>query len=161
MIAGFDPTVGSVALVGLGGVLTAFVWYAFGTPYAIAAGHVVLLGLFPDGIDRSSFVLAETAFVTMLLVSAPRTSRPYRFAAVAIAGTLGVTGTAWLALETGSLRLATGALFAVLGLATYGVHRYELVRLGLVSESTDSPDEGVDTDEPTTADANATGSTQL
>lgn len=168
MIAGIDPTVGSIALVGLGGVLTALVWYGFGTPYAIAAGHVVFLALVPDGLDRSSLVLVETAFLTMLLVAATRTSRPGRFAFVAVAGTAGLAGTAWIALETQPLWLATVALFAVIGLATYGLHRYELVRLGLVSEAAEpiDPSDGdteteieteTETDPRTTTNANVRG----
>ncbi|MCU4741566.1 hypothetical protein OB955_10750 [Halobacteria archaeon AArc-m2/3/4] len=164
LLASLGPSVDPIALVGLGGVLTALVWYIFGTPYAIAVGHVVLMALFPDGIDPLSFVLAETVFLAMLLVAAIRTSRPIRFASVAIVATLVLAGTAWVTLETQTqtqpLWVAAVALVGVGCLAVYGLHRYELVRLGLVSEaaeSVESADPGSGTDRQTTTGHNTRG----
>ncbi|ELZ06004.1 hypothetical protein [Natrialba asiatica] len=124
-LAGFRGTIGALA--------TAAVWYAAGTPYAIALGHVALLALAPAGIDSHSrsLVVIEAAFVFLLLVAVPRTAsgNRVRHAAAVIGGiaVLGATAwTVWLPLEQ-PLWIATGAVIAVLACCGYILHRYELV----------------------------------
>lgn len=116
------------------GIAAVAVWYAAGTPYAIALGYVALVGLFPNGIDPTSFAVTTAGFGALVLASAPPTARngsrvPIRYAATALAsaGTLGAV--AWLAVGPAGrpLWLAAAATLAVLGCGVYGLHRYGLV----------------------------------
>ncbi|WIV68858.1 hypothetical protein [Natrialbaceae archaeon AArc-T1-2] len=111
-----------------------------GTPYALAVGHLWLVGLFPNAIDPVSFLIVETAFVAVLLAPATRARSPVRFAAMTAAAVLTFAGVAWLTLEYAAqpLWLVAMTLAGAVALASYALHRYELVVLGLVDE--DGPD---------------------
>ena len=131
------------------GVATAAVWYALGTPYALAGGHVALPALFPDGIDPFAFAVVELAFLAVLVGAALATSRPLEQAAIVLASALVLGGVAWLVFLEGSLALAAAALLAVVALGAYAIHRYERLRLGLLeapsNDSRPTPPEDTDT----------------
>jgi hypothetical protein len=116
------------------GLTTALVWYALGTPYAIAAGHVLLVALFPGEIDPIAVVVVEAAFVTLLVAPLLRTARPIRLLVLTLS-TAGILGAiAWLTLESQSPWLAAVLTVGVLALGAYGWYRYGLVALGLVDD---------------------------
>jgi len=155
---------GAVAgpLGALAGIATALVGYLFGIPYALAAGHVALVASFPDGIDPLPFVIVEVTFIAVLLAPVPWTESPGRITLVAITSTLTLAGAAWLIVDSQSLYLAAATVIVLLAIASYGLHRLELVRLGLVPDredgkqarqnDTDQTDESItDTDTDTTA----------
>lgn len=127
----------------LAGLAIAATWYGFGTPYAIAATAVLLVGLFPNGIDVFSFVLGTAGIVLLILSEAARTRRRIRTGAVALASIAVLGGVGWGALEAWSLWIAVSGTLVVLAFLCYGLHRYELVVLGLVSDDRSS---GVDSD---------------
>ncbi|WP_323174547.1 hypothetical protein [Natrialba sp. PRR66] len=145
-LAGHRGTIGALA--------TAAVWYAVGTPYAIALGHVVLLTLAPASIDSHfrALVGIEAAFVFLLLVAVPRTAsgNRVRHAAAVLGGiaVLGVTAwTVWLPLAQ-PIWVAAGAVFVVLACCGYVLHRYELVVVREVAKP-DATDLGTDPGEAT------------
>ncbi|SDD43414.1 hypothetical protein [Natrinema hispanicum] len=155
---------GAVAgpLGALAGIATALVGYLFGIPYALAAGHVALAASFPGGIDPLPFVIVEVTFIAVLLAPVPWTESPGRITLVAITSTLTLAGAAWLIVDSQSLYLAATTVIVLLAIASYGLHRLELVRLGLVPDredgkqahqtNTDQTDESTtDTDTDTTA----------
>ncbi|WP_254807772.1 hypothetical protein [Natronosalvus amylolyticus] len=49
------------------GLLTAATWRAFGVPFAIAVGHVVVVGLVPNGLGIVSLLVFEGAFLAIVL----------------------------------------------------------------------------------------------
>jgi len=65
-----------------------------------------------------------------------------------------LAGVAWLVLGTQSIRLAAIAVLVLLGIGAYGLHRLELVRLGLVPESDDG-DAATPLETEPTADSSA------
>lgn len=118
------------------GVGIAAVWYVLGTPYAIAVGHLLLVPLFPSGIDVISVVLVETGFLILLVAPLIRTTAPLRVASIAIVTTLWVAGLAWLLLRWHPLWVVATVTVGQLGLACYGLYRYGLVSFGLVDDQT-------------------------
>lgn len=134
----------------LAGITTAVVGYALGTPYALAAGHVALVAAVPNGIDPLSFVIVEAAFVAVLLAPMRRTASPGRIALVAVISAIALAGTAWLVVDSQSIWVAATAVLALLAIGAYGLHRLELVRLGLVPETDDGdPSRATDVESPT------------
>ncbi|MHC3436909.1 hypothetical protein ACYJ1Y_02155 [Natrialbaceae archaeon A-gly3] len=110
--------------------------WILGASYAIAVGHVLLVGLFPDGIDLPSFVLFEGVFLLVVLAAARDTSSPSRFVAAALVGVLVLGGMAWLVLRSGPLWLAALLTLSVLALAVYGLRRYGRLELEAASGPT-------------------------
>ena len=124
------------------GLATALTWYVLGTPYALAAGHVVLAAAFPDGIDAATFLLVELAFVAVLLAAVVRSKTAVGDALAVLATAAAFVGIGWLVAGAQPLWIAAGTLLIAVALAAYALHRYELVRLGLVPEidsDADSP----------------------
>lgn len=126
------------------GLATAIAWYAVGTPYGVALGHVALVALFPEGIDRVSFAVAEASFVAVLLATGPHTAvgTQVRRAVAALASALVLGATVWIALVPAGqpLWVATIALLAALACGCYGLHRYgRIVVHDRIDRSTDEP----------------------
>ena len=146
---------GAVAgpLGALAGIATALVGYLFGTPYALAAGHVALVASFPDGIDPLPFIIVEVTFMAVLLAPI-RWARSPRITLVALTSALTLAGAAWLVVDSQSVNMAAATVIVLLAIASYGLHRLELVRLGLVPDREDGKQtRQTDTDrtaEPTT-----------
>ncbi|TYL37861.1 hypothetical protein CV102_14105 [Natronococcus pandeyae] len=122
------------------GITTALVWVAVGTPYAIAVGHVLIVVLYPAGIDPVSIVIVELGFLVLLLTAAVRASTPGRVVGWTIGAAAGLGGVAWFGVRSQSLWLAAALTTGGLALASYGVYRYELVTLGLVDDSKSTHD---------------------
>ncbi|WP_255170530.1 hypothetical protein [Natrononativus amylolyticus] len=120
----------------LAGIVAVVLWATLGAPYAVAGGTVALVAAVPDGLDPISVGLVGAGFLAVLLAPAVHTPAPGRFAAVTVASALGLGGLAWAVARAGPLWLAGAVLLGALATAAYGLHRYELVRLGLVPETT-------------------------
>ena len=136
-------------------IVTAAFWYALGVPYALAAGHVALVAVMPGGLDPLAVIVAEAGFGALLATVAVRSTSPARVAAVALGGAVLAGVTIWIVLGTTStstsIWIAAAAVCLVLATAGYTLHRFQLVRLGLVTESIDAaaaPTRGP-TDRPT------------
>ncbi|MXV61819.1 hypothetical protein GS429_07015 [Natronorubrum sp. JWXQ-INN-674] len=138
MVALVVLTVALTVVVGVlgtvAGLATAIAWYVLGTPYAVAAGHVVLATAFPNGIGLESFVLVELPFVVFVLAPTIWGTDPLRDGAVGLASAVGLVGIGWIVAQSQPLWLAAATVILVFALAAYTLHRYELVRLGLVPD---------------------------
>lgn len=132
LVAAFGVVAGPLGL--LAGIATAIVGYVLGPPYALALGHVALVAAVPEGIDLRSILVVEAAFVAVLLAPVRRTVNPARVALAAVACTLALAGTAWLVVDSQSILPAAVALLTLFAITAYGLHRLELVRLGLVPD---------------------------
>ncbi|GAB3021815.1 hypothetical protein [Natronobiforma cellulositropha] len=130
----------------LAGLLAGVVWYVAGTPYAVAVGYASLLVVFPTGTDTLSLALVTGAFVVCILASAGVTASPVRFVVAALVASAALVGGTWYAATTWPLWLAAASSLSVFALAAYGVHRSELVALGLVSEADDDTGDDTPTD---------------
>lgn len=119
---------------GLAGVATAVIWYGFGIPYAIAVGYVLLLGLFPDGINLVSFGITGGVMAVFVCSAATGSRSWVRILGFALTMIAVLGGLVWWLFTVWTLWIAASGGLAVLGLLAYGLHRYELVRLGLVSD---------------------------
>jgi len=136
LVAAFAAAAGPIGA--LAGIATVLVGAVLGLPYMLAVGHLALLACFPDGIDPLSVAGVEAAFVVVLLTSLRRTASPGRIGAVTIASALSLSTAAWLVVRSQSTWLAAGTVLGLLAGAAYGVHRLELVRLGLVPTGDDA-----------------------
>lgn len=114
-------------------------------PLAVTVGQFLLLALPADG---PGLVLGETALIATLVASlalgTPRRVWPSVAAAGLVAGAgLAATGVLAAAATDGTALWAVAlALAAVGSLASYGLHRYELLAVGLVGPDAEPSTEG-------------------
>ncbi|UTF54834.1 hypothetical protein [Natronosalvus rutilus] len=123
----------------IGGGVTAAGWYLLGTPYAIAIAHVALVVLFPSGLSLLSIGLLEAGVLTLVLAAATGERYPLRFAVTALVGVITLGGLTAVLVHTQPLWLAALGLVVAAGVLAYGLHRVELVQLGLVTDSVAEP----------------------
>jgi hypothetical protein len=138
------------ALVVLGG------WYLAGPAYAFALGHLALAAMMPEGggffqgPDLVWLVPIEVGLLGTLLASltGPSRDRIWVRGWILVVGWVVVGGLlAWASAESSlGLPAAAGLLVAVFALAAYGLHRYQLVSLGLVGEGDSGSDDTDDGD---------------
>lgn len=139
VVAAYAVAVGPVAGIPAG-LATAAVGYWLGTPYAVAAGHVLLLPVFPDGAHSLSVAVVEAGFLALLVAEAAATPAPRRFAATGVAAAIGLGALAWGFAATQSVPIAAAVLLLVFGAGAYGIHRYGLLATGGLT-TTDTPTE--------------------
>lgn len=122
-------TLGPVGLL-LGG-LVGLLWLTLPGPYAVAAGHVVLLPVVPDP-GLSLLVGLEAGFLAVL--AAPFVREPDWFepvVAIALAGPV-LAAIAWTGWASWEPRWLAGLVLLVLvALGLYGIHRYSVLTLEL------------------------------
>lgn len=147
VVAAFGAAAGPLGL--LAGLATAAVWYALGTPYALAAGHVALVALTPDGAGPLAVGLVEAGLLALVAVPLWAGAARGRTLAVAGGALAGLGGLAWLAVRALPLWAAALATLGALAAASYALHRLELVTLGLVDDADAPPATGTS---PTTSD---------
>ncbi|MFC3959424.1 hypothetical protein [Halovivax cerinus] len=120
-----------VGPIGLAAVATsATAWLLRGAPYALAAGHVVLVPLLPATLDSLEILTVESGFVALLGLSLLRGPSPRRALAAAAGALVASGGAAWLVLSHGGRwhgALAGGLVLATIG---YVCHRTQVVRYG-------------------------------
>lgn len=129
-----------VAVVGALALLAA--WYLSAPPYAFAVGNLALVAALPEA-DLVRVAVVEVGLLGVLLASATTPDGHDRSTTLTVVGALLVLG--WV-LFGGALAWATTRSFldlpvaAVLlviptALAAYGLHRYQLVELGVIGET--------------------------
>lgn len=116
------------------GLATGLAWYASGTPYAVAAGHVVLASGFRTLLEPGTFAVVELAFLAFAAATTARTATLGRDVGVVLASGVGLLGVVWIGVQSQPLWIAAGTLLVVFALVAYALHRYELVSLGLVPD---------------------------
>lgn len=119
---------------GLAGVVTVGIWFALGTPYALAAGVVFAVALTPDGIAGLSALLFGTGLLALLLAPMGTAPAPGAYAVSVLAVTLSLGGFTWLLVLTVPVWLAAAVAVGTLALLAYGLARYHLLQLGLLDE---------------------------
>lgn len=135
--AGF-VLVGDLSPLGIvGGIAIVLLWLTLPIIYAVALGHVLVVVLTVDGFETLAIAVAELGLFGMLLATIPTL---YDRGAVTsmtvfVFGLfVFVFGIAFVSSE--ALWIGTLALAIVGALVAYGMHRYELVSLGLAEGST-------------------------
>lgn len=131
LIGGLDPVgVASAAAIAL-------VWFAFPVVYTVALGHVLVAALTVDGFSTLAIVTVELGLFGMILTTAPTLYDRGTVTSMTVF-MLGlfvfVFGIAFVTSE--ALWIGALALLVVGALASYGIHRYELVTLDLLEGST-------------------------
>ncbi|RQG89236.1 hypothetical protein EA462_12795 [Natrarchaeobius halalkaliphilus] len=124
----------------VGGVIgggTAVLWYAFGVPYALAAGFVGLTAVTAGGstAELGTVRVPVLAYGLLVLAAGYRTPTPLRFGRTVSGTVAGLAGVGWLAVTFApdSLWIA-GVATLVFGITVSSVvHRYERFRLGLTA----------------------------
>lgn len=128
------------AAFGVGGLLLAIGltvgWYLLPVTYAIAGGSLLVLALAPTSLSDTQLVAVVASFLALLAVATPTDDRPIPALAALGLGAGGLLGATWVGLAVGDAVWA-GALVLALAfaVASYGLHRYELVQLGLVEDT--------------------------
>lgn len=141
-VAAFAVAVALVAFGGLPGVagaaLVVGTWYLLGPTFAFAAGHVAVVSLLGEA-PLLAVGGIEVGLLAVLLSPATGLDAPLGPVLVALASLALGGGAAW-ATARGVVgpTLAAAALTATLLLAGYGLHRWQLVDLGLVSSADES-----------------------
>lgn len=129
--AGLVMAVGSIGVAG--GVLLAVCWFVVPPIYTVGIGFVIAVVLVPDGFTGITFAPIGLGILSVLAAPLIDRDEPIEVAIAAVTGLsvlLAVGGGAFL-WTTAILPSATALLVAFAVLA-YGVHRYEIVRIGLV-----------------------------
>jgi hypothetical protein len=129
-----------VAVVGALALLTA--WYLAAPPYAFAVGNLALVAALPEA-DLVRVGVVEVGLLGVLLASATTPDGHDRFSSLTVVGALLVLGwiliggaLAWASTRSLlDLRVAAVLLVVPTALAAYGLHRYELVELGVIGET--------------------------
>lgn len=130
--------------------VTIGLWALAPIPYAIATGHVALIALGPARLDPVDFVVLEAGFAALIVGSlvdpsldqTPSLTNRDAIAVVAVAAVcLVIAGAVTLfAATTLPMWAVAAVLLASLGTIAYGIHRYQLVRFGLIAELESVPD---------------------
>jgi hypothetical protein len=130
-LAAGDPLVAA-----FGALATLLAWVVLAGPYAFAAGQVALATAVADPVATlPTLVLAEGLLVALLVVPA-EPGEDWRLGASTVAALMGlvtVAGVALLAVGGGTAAAAL-VLLVTGGLIGYGIHRYDLVQLGVVDD---------------------------
>lgn len=133
---------------GVGGLIaTAAIglcWYLLSGLYAVAVGHATLLLFTANTVTPRltlppEVLIAEGGLVVLLIVPALDTNVPGQFIGAFIVTLTTLLGLA-VAAYWWSTRLwvAAGVLIGAFAVVSYGLYRYELVRLGLIEDKTET-----------------------
>lgn len=104
----------------------------------VVAVHLAALVVFPDGLTLVELAVMEVGLAVVVALSLAVLGDSSRFALAASAGMAGsaVAGWSLWAVAGTNPWLSAGALGAIAAIVLYGVHRYELLTLGLLEEPT-------------------------
>lgn len=115
------------------GTVLVLAWFLLPAIYVVALGHILLLLAYPTGIPLPVLAGIETGFLLVLLAPARTADHARVTIAAGLLAFLGLTAlAAAILLTTNTLWLPAIAVVGATGLLAYGIHRYQLVRLGLV-----------------------------
>ena len=119
------------------GIATAVAWYRLTDVYAFAVGQLLAVATLSGAAPIWPVAAAELGLLGVLVGSVAGVDRPGRPLAVFGLATLLFWAIAWGLIRTGRpLWSAAGLVAVVAATAAYGLHRYELVELGLLEEAT-------------------------
>lgn len=125
-------------LLGAGSAaLIIIAWFVLPMVYTVALGHILVAALTVEGFTTFAIVTAELGIVGMILTAAPTIYDRGTVISMIVfmlglfVFTFGIVFVTSNSLWTGAL-----ALFIIGTVASYGMHRYELVSLGLIEGST-------------------------
>ena len=130
---------------GIGGAIAALVtvgvWFGLGTPYALAAGIVLLTAQTSAGVASLSILLVGSGLLALLLapLGAVRDPGAYAISVLFTAGTFG--SLTWILVATQPLWLTATVLLGASGLVAYGLYRYQQLQLGLLDDEQPDADE--------------------
>ncbi|MFC6905761.1 hypothetical protein ACFQGH_11200 [Halalkalicoccus tibetensis] len=111
-------------------------WFALPMVYTVALGHVLVAALTVDGFTTWAIVTVELGLGGMILLATPALyGRRTVVSMIVFMLGLFVFTFGIVYVTSSSLWLGALALLIVGALASYGMHRYELVSLGLVEGS--------------------------
>lgn len=132
--AGLVMTAGSIGIVG--GVLLALSWFVVPPIYTAGVGFVIAAALVPDGFTGITFTPIGLGILCVL--AAPFLDRDDPAVLTVTAATelsvlLAVVGGAFL--WTTALLPSATALLGAFALISYLIHRYEIIRIGLLKAS--------------------------
>ncbi|ADJ13956.1 hypothetical protein [Halalkalicoccus jeotgali] len=150
--AGFWLLAEWIGLLGVAGI--ALTWYGLSSPYAVAIGHAMFLPVASRSLTVEPAVLvAEVGLITLLLAPAIDTGATERFIGAFLVSLLGLGGLAagayWW---SDRLWIGAAVLIGALGVAGYGLYRYEQVSLGLIGTETESEAGQIGNESATTED---------
>lgn len=131
---GFGLVGGDTGLLAAGALVAA--WYLSSVPVTVAIGHVLLGALLSGEPGAIGIGIAELGLLGLLSTAGPLDT--LRDGAVLLGFTALLGGVAAAGWEAGGVTAAAGALAGTAVLVGYGLHRYELLRLGLI-ESDEEP----------------------
>lgn len=122
--------------VGLaGGVGLVLCWFVLPSLYTVSIGFVAATALVPDGFTGITFAPIGLGLLFVLVASIIERedlSVVAVPAVTALSSLLAVVGGAFL--WTGAVLPAAVALFVAFALIAYGIYRYEIVRIALVTD---------------------------
>lgn len=130
-----------------GAVLFVGAWYLLGTTYAFAVGNVAVVGLLGDA---GLLVVAGVEVGLLVVLLSPALTLDDRTGPVLVLfGVLALGGaTAWATAQSlVGLPAAAVGLTATVWLVAYGLHRWQLVGLGLVDEADHSGERTIEANE--------------
>jgi hypothetical protein len=117
------------------GLLLGGAWLVLPAPYVVVLGHLALLVFTSEPPDVVQLGLVETGFAGILVGASPSSTEQRRLAGwlFPTGGAVGALG--WIMLRRAdALWLTTLVVAAVVVLAAYALHRYELARLTRAGE---------------------------
>jgi len=130
-------------LLGIGAALALLVaWYALPAPSAVALGFVLFAVLLPVEPGTLELLVGTLGLLGVLAAAVPSWSAVPRFGVPFVVGWFLLGGVAALGFRVGGLGVALVSLAALALLAGYGLHRYELLRLGLLTDPASAGDPG-------------------
>ena len=123
------------------GLAIALTWALGPSMYAFAIGQLFAVAVLSGEARLVAIAVAEGGLLAMLAAPLTKTAESTRTVATYAIATLALGGIGWGVLRTGRPAWAAAvAITVVAALAAYSVHRYELVRLGLVTDDTPPED---------------------
>ena len=118
---------GRLAAVGL-----VVAWLALPVEYAFATGHVALAVIGIDSVALGPLLAVEAGLVLLVGGSLWVTDGSWSASATWLLAYVALGGGVWyVAVESGEVWYAVVLLWAVVAATAYGLHRHELVTLGL------------------------------
>lgn len=121
---------------GLAGIAAIAVWFSLGTPYALATGVLLLMALTSNDIGSFSTLIIGLGLVALVLVPTVNATVPRAYAITVVAATVTLGGLTWVLLQSQPVWITALLLLTAIAVSTYGLYRYQRLRLGLLDEST-------------------------
>ncbi len=132
LVAGFSLAGGLWGV--LAGAGTVVAWLGLGTPYALATGVVLSVGLTPQGIGLLPGLSVGAGLVALLLAPVVRASEPRAYAVTALSTTALLGAIAVFLAGSQPVWVVAAVLAGVCVLVIYGLSRFQQLRLGTLED---------------------------